>query len=172
LVFGKQILLPIKFQIHTFRLAAELGLKLDEARKQRVMQLNELEEIRQDALQRTILVQNQRRKWHDKYIKKKHFQSGDWALLFDSKYKNFKGKLTTRWLGPYEVETIFYNGSVRIKTIDDSQNSFIVNGHRLKVYNKPLSRDDFLQEIAKQPEIKIVGEESSLPANPWSFLLF
>jgi hypothetical protein len=87
-------------------------------------------------------------------------------LLFDSKYKTFKGKLITRWLGPYEVETIFDNGSVRIKTINDSQNSFVVNGHRLKVYNKPLSRDDFLQEISKQPKIKIVGEESSPPANP------
>jgi hypothetical protein len=125
-------------------------LNLDEAQKQRVMQLNELGEIRQDALQRTILVQNQRSKWHDKYIKKKHFKPGDWALLFYSKCKTFKGKLMTRLLGPYEVETIFYNGSVRIKTIDDSQNSFVVNGHRLKVYNKPLSKDDFLQEIAKQ----------------------
>jgi hypothetical protein len=166
LVFGKQILLPIEFQNHTFRIAAELGLNLDEAHKQRVMQLNELGEMRQDALQITILVQNQRSKWHDKYIKKTHFQPGDWALLFDSKNKTFKGKLTTRWLGPYEVETVFDNGSVRIKTIDDSQNSFVVNGHRLKVYNKPLSRYDFLQEIAKQPEIKIVGEEFSLPANP------
>ena len=119
-----------------------MGLNLDEAQKQRVMQLNVLGEI--------ILVQNQRSKWHDKYIKKKHFQPGDWALLFNSKYKTFKGKIMTRWLGPYEVETIFDNGSVRIKTIDDSQNSFVVNGHRLKVYNKPLSKDDFLQEIAKQ----------------------
>jgi hypothetical protein len=165
LVFGKQILLPIEFQIHTFRLAAELGLDLSEAQKQRVMQLNELGEMRQDALQRTILVQSQRRKWHDKYIKKNHFQPGDWALLFDSKYKTFKGKLTTRWLGPYEVETVFDNSSVRIKTIDDSQNSFVVNGHRLKVYKKPLSKDDFLQEVAKKTELKIVGEESSPPAD-------
>jgi hypothetical protein len=64
-------------------------------------------------------------------------------------------------LGPYEVETVFDNGSVRIKTIDDSQHSFVVNGHRLKVYNKPLSKDDFLQEVAKQEELKIVGGESS-----------
>ena len=31
LVFGKQILLPIEFQIYTFRLEAELGLDLSEA---------------------------------------------------------------------------------------------------------------------------------------------
>jgi hypothetical protein len=75
-VFGKQTLLPIEFQIHTFHVAAELGLNLDEAQKQRIIQLNELGEIRQNAFQRTILIQNQRRKWHDKYIKKKHFNQG------------------------------------------------------------------------------------------------
>jgi hypothetical protein len=68
-------------------------------------------------------------------------------------------------LGPYEVETVFDNGSVKIKTIDDSQNSFVVNGHRLKVYNKPLSKDDFLQKVAKKTELKIVGGESSPPAD-------
>jgi hypothetical protein len=95
LVYGKKIFLPIEFQIHTFRIATELGLNLDEAQKQRVMQLNELGEIRQDVLQRTILIQNQHSKWHDKYIKKKHFQPGNWVFPFDSKYKTFKGKLTT-----------------------------------------------------------------------------
>jgi hypothetical protein len=80
----KQVLLPIEFRVRTFCIAAELGLNLDDAQKQRALQLNELDEIRQDAIQQTILVQNQRRKWNDKYIKKKHFQPGDWALLFDS----------------------------------------------------------------------------------------
>jgi hypothetical protein len=79
-------------------------------------------------------------KWHDKYIKKKYFQLGDFALLYDSRFKNFKGKLSTRWLGPYEVETIYENGSVNIKTIDEEKPSFVVNGHRLKVYHKPLSK--------------------------------
>jgi transposase InsO family protein len=34
LVYGKQVLLPIEFQVRTFRIAAELGLNLDEAQKQ------------------------------------------------------------------------------------------------------------------------------------------
>ena len=55
-------------------------------------QLNELDEIRQEAILRTDLVQYQRTKWHDKYMKEKKFQEGDWALLFDSKFKDFQGK--------------------------------------------------------------------------------
>ena len=42
-------------------MALELGMDLEEAQKQRVLQINELDEIRQDALQRTILIQNQRK---------------------------------------------------------------------------------------------------------------
>jgi hypothetical protein len=34
LVYGKQVLLPIEFQVRTFRIIAELGLNLDEAQKQ------------------------------------------------------------------------------------------------------------------------------------------
>jgi hypothetical protein len=34
LVYGKQVLLPIEFQVRTFRIATELGLNLDESQKQ------------------------------------------------------------------------------------------------------------------------------------------
>jgi hypothetical protein len=121
--------------------------------------LNELDEIRKDAIQWTILVQNQRSKWHDKFIKKKHFQPGDWAMLFDSRFKTFKGKLNTRWLGPYEVDTIYDNGAVKIKKIDDGQVSFVVNGHRLKFYHKPISREDFLQVMSFDKELALVDGE-------------
>jgi hypothetical protein len=92
-------------------------LNLDEGQKQRALKLNELDEIRQDAIQRTILVQNQRRKWHENFIKKKHFHPGDWALLFDSRFKAFKGNLNTWWLGPYEVDTVYENGVVKLKQL-------------------------------------------------------
>ena len=133
---------------------------LNEAQQQRMMQLNELDKVRQDALQQTIMVQQQRIKWHNKFIRKKEFQVGDWDLLFDSKFKYFKGKFTTHWLGPYEIQEVFDNGSVRIKTIDEEEASFLVNGHKLKVYNKPLNRDEFVSSFC-QDEIQILGEVSS-----------
>eukprot|EP00253_Pinus_taeda_P029960 PITA_29960 len=100
LVYGKEALLPIEFQIQTYILAAELGLDLTEAQQQRIMALNQLDEHRQQAIEHTTLVQQQRMKWHDRYIKTKTFHKGDWALLFDSKFKDFQEKFTTHWLGP------------------------------------------------------------------------
>ena len=40
MVYGKQVLIPIEFQISTYRLATELGMDLNEAQQQRMMQLN------------------------------------------------------------------------------------------------------------------------------------
>lgn len=51
MVYGKKVLLPIEFQIKTFRTVADLNLELIEAKKQRIAQLNELDEIRQEAFQ-------------------------------------------------------------------------------------------------------------------------
>ena len=57
LVDGKQVLLSIELQIHTFKLAVDLGIYLFEAQRERAMQLNQLDERRQQAVEQTILVQ-------------------------------------------------------------------------------------------------------------------
>ena len=80
-------------------------------------------------------------------------------MLFDSQFKDFRGKLTTRWLGPYEVEQVFDNGSVRIRTIDDEKVSFLVNGHRLRLYQKPMSKGQFISDLQTHGEFEIMGME-------------
>eukprot|EP00253_Pinus_taeda_P029632 PITA_29632 len=77
LIYGKEVLLPIEFQVKTFKMAVQLRMDLSEAQKHRMEQLNELNEIRQEAILRTDLVQYQRAKWHEKYIKERKFQEGD-----------------------------------------------------------------------------------------------
>ena len=54
--------------------------------------------------------------------------------------------------------TVFYNGSVKIRTIDEEQATFVVNGHRLKVYHKPLSKQEFIHNMIQQSELELVGE--------------
>ena len=144
-------------------MAVQLGLDLSEAQKHRLEQLIDLDEIRQDAVQRTSLVQQQRAKWHEKYIKEKKFQIGDGALLFDSKFKDFQGKFQTHWFGPYEIEEIFSNGGLRIRTIYGRKIPLLVNGHRLKIYQKPISREEFIKIFQNNIEMKIVKKNSSSP---------
>lgn len=41
---------------------------------------------------------------------------------------DFKGKLRTRWLGPYVIKRCHDNGSVQIRTIDVEAIPLLVNG--------------------------------------------
>jgi len=58
------------------------------------------------------VVQQQRKYCHDKKIKYGKFNEVEWALLYDSRFKDFKGKLMTRCLGPYIIERSHDNGLV------------------------------------------------------------
>jgi hypothetical protein len=156
-----KVLFPIEFQIKTFRIVAKLGMDLSKAQQQRLAQLNELDESIQEVIHQTTLIQQQRTRWHDKLIKKKTFKLGDWALLFESRYKKFKGKFSTRWLGTYEVEEFYDNGAVKIRTIYAEGISFLINGHRLRVYNKPLNWEEFITHFLQQSDMEIMKREDS-----------
>jgi len=143
LVFGKNVVFPVEFEIKTLRTALAVNLDLTDAQTARLQQLQELDEKRLDAIHQTTMIQQQRIRWHDKTIKQKQFQKGNWALLYDSCFENFQGKLRTRWLGPYEVDVVFPNGIVRLLTIDDSRTPLLVNGYRLRLYQQPVSKEDF-----------------------------
>ena len=110
LVYGKNSLLSIDFEYNTLWMVTQLDLDLSNAQKNRLLQLNGLDEFRMRVLLHTEVTQLQRKIWNDKNIKDKQFQEGDSALLFDSKYNGFKGKLRTRWLGPYVIEIRHDNG--------------------------------------------------------------
>eukprot|EP00253_Pinus_taeda_P006567 PITA_06567 len=143
LVYGKNAIFPVEFEIKTLRTALAVNLDLTDVQTARLQQLLELDEKRLDAIHQTNMIQQQRMKWHDKITKHKQFQKGNWALLYDSRFENFQGKLRTRWLGPYEVDDVFPNGTVRLLTIDDAKTPLLVNGHRLRLYQRPVSKEDF-----------------------------
>ena len=70
-------------------------------------------------------------------------------------------------MDPYELVTTFDNGSVKIKTMDGSEISFVVNGHRLRLYHQPTSKQDFIQNVLQQNEMELVeGETIPPPHDP------
>ena len=109
LVYGNSFVFPIEFEIKTLRTALAVNLDLTDAQTAKLQHLNELDEKRLDVIHQKTMIQQQRSKWHDKTFKHKQFQKGNWALLYDSRFKEFQGKLRTRWLGPYEVDNVFSN---------------------------------------------------------------
>lgn len=92
---------------------------------------------------------------------KKKNHPGDWALLFYSMFKKFQGKFQTHWLGPYEVEKVLDNGAIKIRTIEEEKNPLLVNRHRLRLYQKPLTKDEFVKNFQGNSELKMVESNSS-----------
>ena len=85
-------------------------------------------------------------------------------MLYDSCYKDFKGKLCTRWMGRYEIEAVFDNGAIKLTTIDDACTLLLANGHCLKLYHHPTSRDSFIKHIVVNPDFEIISVGDSSPA--------
>ena len=92
LLYGKTAVMPIEFEHKTLRTALELDITLPAAQQDRILHLNELDEWRKLALHNIELIHNQRKQWHDKFIKDREFSVGDWALLYDSRYQHHQGK--------------------------------------------------------------------------------
>eukprot|EP00253_Pinus_taeda_P026296 PITA_26296 len=124
----------------------------------RLQQLQELDEKRLDAIHQTTMIQQQRTRWHDKTIKQKQFQKGNRALLYDSRFENFQGKLRTRCLGPYEIDVVFPNRIVRLLTIDDNRTPLLVNGYRIHPYQRPISKEDFKATCMTELHYVFLGE--------------
>lgn len=143
-------------------------MDLIEAQTKCLQQIKKLDEAQLISLQRTEIIQHIREKWHDSLIKKKTFQKRDWALLFDSRFHDFPGKLQTRWLKPYEIQEVHNNGTLTLTTKDGSSHSFKVNGNRVHLYHQPLTKESFYEHVREDPSMKIlvVGND-----NPTTFSL-
>ena len=69
----------------------------------RILDINELEELRNDAYFNLRIAKDKLKKWHDQLIARKNFKQGDQVLLYDSKLHLFPSKLKSRWIRPFTI---------------------------------------------------------------------
>ena len=99
----------------------------------RLLQLNNLDELRNDAYGNFSIYKENIKKWHDARIRgNKSFEPGDNVLLFNSRLKLFPSKLKSKWSGPFTVKEISPHGAIVL--YDKNGGHFMVNGHRVKHY--------------------------------------
>ena len=128
-------------------------------------QIFELEEWREKAYHSARLYKERTKRWHDHQIQQKEFKEGDKVLLFNSRVKLFdKGKLHSKWEGPFTVVNSSTHGAITIQ--DNDGNTFKVNGQRLKIFVEP--SHDINQEI---DEIDLISFNEFI-ANLWKFKYF
>ena len=105
----------------------KLNLDLGKAGLKRFLDINELEELRNDAYLNSKIAKERLKKWHDQLITRKNFKEGDQVLLYDSKLHLFPGKLKSRWTSPFIIHQVHPNGSVDLLNSKDNR-VFKVNG--------------------------------------------
>ena len=99
----------------------KLNLDLGRAGLKRVLDINELEELRNDAYLNSKIEKDRMKKWHDQIITHKTFKHGNQVLLYDSKLHLFPGKLKSRWAGPFIIHQVHPNGSMELLNSKDSR---------------------------------------------------
>ncbi|GJU91063.1 reverse transcriptase domain-containing protein [Tanacetum coccineum] len=99
----------------------------------RLIQLNELAELRDGAYENTRIYKERTKKWHDSRLYgDKYFKVGDKVVLSNSRLKIYPGKLKSKWSSPNIVKTVYPHWAIEITNRDEF--SFKVNGQRLKKY--------------------------------------
>nr|GEV36521.1 reverse transcriptase domain-containing protein [Tanacetum cinerariifolium] len=137
LVYGKSCHLPIELELKAYWALKHANFDLKTTGDHWKLQLNELNELHDQAYENSLLYNSliykeKRKKLHDSKIKKRIFNVGDRVLLFNSRLKIFSRKLKTRWSGPFTITQVFPYGTIELSQPEGL--NFKVNGYRVKHY--------------------------------------
>ncbi|XP_038902399.1 uncharacterized protein LOC120089038 [Benincasa hispida] len=127
LVYGKVCHLLVKVKYKAYWAVKQCNMSLAHAIEERLLELQELEELRLKAYENSRLYKEKMKLIHDKCLVRKEFKVGQKLLLFNLCLQLMPGKLKSKWLGPFEITNLFPYGVIEIRS-RETKKKFEVNG--------------------------------------------
>jgi len=129
MIYGREAILPID-DINKDREILE-----EESLLKRIYEIINLKEDRSEVLDIIEKSQEKQKKIHDEKIIEDKFEIGDKVLLKDSaKEKQWSGKLSQKWKGPYYIHQIIGKGAYKLRDMDGKVLKATRNIKHLKKY--------------------------------------
>ena len=130
-------MLPLEIQIPSLRVALTAEMTTEEKHRQRLQELEALDDKRLQAQQQIELYQARITRAFNKKVKARTFKKGDLVLAVRRPMvmtHKTKGKFQPKWEGPFVVESVYSNGSYRLIIANGDTLMMPINGRFLKKY--------------------------------------
>ena len=104
LIYSKQCFLLVELDHKSIWVIKGFNLNFNDANNLQKLQLNEYEELRNDAYENFKIIKEKSKTFHDKIIFQKIFEISKKMLLYNFHFYLFSGKLKSKWSGLFMVK--------------------------------------------------------------------
>ncbi|XP_021658287.2 uncharacterized protein LOC131180179 [Hevea brasiliensis] len=137
LTYGHDAVLPMEIMVPSLRVARQHGLTPDDYTQAMVMELEDLDETRMQALNHMAAQKKKIARIYNNRVRRQTFQEGDivWktVLPVGAKSREF-GKWSPTWEGPFRVHKVLRGNAYWLSSLAGELHRSTINGRYLKKY--------------------------------------